>query len=467
MKNHNKRKRYFMDFKNLMKESIEPLAHDISELCKINSVEGDPKPDMPFGEGPAKALQAFLALGDKMGFKTVNHGNIVGEIEFGEGEELLGILGHVDVVPAGEGWEKDPWGGEIVDGKIWGRGTLDDKGPMLTCLHALKILKDSGVTLNKRVRLIIGTNEETDWKCMDYYLQEVKPELPTIAFSPDSHFPVTYAELGMLQFIYSREISEEIEISGGNAFNSVPSKAEIRLPLEMEEALKTAIAASAEEETYEYKVEGDKILLTTNGVAAHAAHLQEGKNAVSYMMKLLGELPIEGELKEIVAFYNEKFGTTMYGEQLGIACSDEDCGPLTLNVGQVMVSDGKFVMKCDSRVPVSIAVSEIEEKVKDAIKDTEYTYTFGSIANPLYVSKESELVQTLMNAYKKVTGDVDSQPMASGGATYSRTIDNCVAFGCLLPEQVDTMHQANECLELKHLEIWLEICLEAIYQLAK
>lgn len=456
-----------MDFSKAVKNEMNPLAEDISRLCRINSAEGDAKPGMPFGEGPAKALEAILAIGEAMGFRTVNYDNYVGEIEYGEGDEMLGILGHVDVVPAGEGWSRDPWGGEISDGVIWGRGTLDDKGPMLTCLHALKIIKDMELPLNKRVRLIIGCNEETDWKCMDYYLNEVKPELPTIAFSPDSHFPVTYAEMGMLQFRLERPVSENIEIKGGNAFNSVPSKAQVILPAAMENDVKTAISESINEYDFEYVVEGDKLILTVNGVGAHAAYLSEGKNAVSYMMELLGKLPVEDELKEITDFYNNRFGTVLYGEKLGIACSDDDCGPLTLNVGQVFVKDGKLVLHLDSRIPVSFDVRDIENKLYDIFRDTGYEMSVASITEPLYVPKDSELVQKLMESYRKITGDNDSVPMTSGGATYSRTIDNCVAFGCLLPEQVDTMHQADECLELKHLEIWLNICLDAIYQLAK
>ena len=456
-----------MDFKKQIEAVMEPLAQDISALCQINSVEGEPQPGMPFGEGPAKALEAALELGKRMGFKTENFVNYVGHIEMGEGEEMLGILGHVDVVPAGEGWDFDPWGGVIADGKIFGRGTLDDKGPLVTCLYAMKILKDMGVTLNKRVRIILGTNEETDWNCMAYYLNEVKPELPTIAFSPDSHFPVTYAEMGLLQYTLTRKISETIEIEGGSAFNSVPSSAKVVLDASLEEALNKAIAESAESASYETEVKDGKVVLHAHGVSAHAAHLYDGKNAISLMMDVLGKLPLTGELKEVVDFYNEHFGLCMYGEKMDVACSDEDCGPLTLNIGKIYVEGDKLVIGCDSRIPVAYTIESIEEKVQAKIAGTGYEYKKVSTERPLYVPKDSELVQTLMAAYAKVTGDYESQPASSGGATYSRAIDNCVAFGCLLPDQVDTMHQANEALEIEKLEIWLEILVEAIYQLAK
>lgn len=455
-----------MDFTAYIDRAMEPLAADIAALCRINSVMGEAKPGMPFGEGPAAALKAALDMGEAMGFRTENFDNYVGHIETGEGEELLGIVGHLDVVPAGDGWSHDPWGGEIAGGRIWGRGTLDDKGPVLTCLHALKILRDSGVKLSRRVRMILGTNEETNWDCMAYYLKEVKPELPTVAFSPDSRFPVIYAEKAMLQFILTRELTEAIDIEGGNAFNSVPSSARITLPAAMEEALRAAIAASDEAELYDCRISGDRLTLTAKGISAHAARLYDGKNAVSYLMKLLSRLPLEGELKEVVDFYNARFGTCIYGELMDLKVSDET-GPLTLNVGRIFVKDGKLHLYCDCRMPICKEIPEVEEKVKGAIAGSGYTYAVQSTEGSLYIPKDSPLVTTLMGAYQKVTGDTQRQPIASGGATYSRTIPNCVSFGCLLPEQEDLMHKADEHVELRHLRIWLEIMVEAIYRLAQ
>lgn len=456
-----------MDFKHAIEASMKPLAEDIAALCRINSVEAEAKPGMPFGEGVAQALDASLKLGEKFGFKTENFDNYVGHIEFGEGEEIVGILGHVDVVPAGDGWETDPWGGVITEDKIIGRGVLDDKGPLVTCLYAMKILKDLQVPLKRRVRVILGTNEETDWKCMHYYLNEVKPQLPTMAFSPDAEFPLTYAEMGLLQYTLTRSISENIEISGGSAFNSVPSSASIVLDAALEETLRQAIAESEEADSYAVETAEGKLVLRAKGVGAHAAHLYDGKNAISLMMDLLGHLPLTGELKEVVDFYNEHFGLCLYGEKMGVNCEDDDCGPLTLNIGKIYAENGKLTICCDSRIPVSFTIESIEEKVQAKIAGTGYEYEQVSTERPLYVSKDSELVKTLMGAYSKVTGDYESQPQSSGGATYSRAIDNCVAFGCLLPGQEDTMHQANEALELSRLRTCLEIMVEAIYQLAK
>lgn len=456
-----------MDFKKAIEAAMPALIEDIAALCRINSVESEAKPGMPFGEGVAQALDAALKMGEDMGFRTENFDNYVGHIEMGEGKELVGILGHVDVVPAGDGWTTDPWGGVITDGKIIGRGVLDDKGPIVTCLHAMKILKELNVPLSRRVRVILGTNEETDWRCMNYYLNEVKPEMPTMAFSPDSEFPLTYAEMGLLQYTLTRDITEKIEIEAGSAFNSVPSSANVVLSAEMKADLEAAIAAAEDSSIFAVEEDGEKIILKVKGVGAHAARLYDGKNAISYMMDVLGRMPLTGDLKEIVDFYNEHFGLCLYGEKMGVACSDEDCGPLTLNVGKVYAEDGKLVFCCDSRIPVSFTIESIEEKVQAKVAGTGFVYEQASTERPLYVPRDSQLVKTLMEAYSKVTGDFESQPQSSGGATYSRAINNCVAFGCLLPSQEDTMHQANEYLEIDKLQICLEIMLEAIYQLAK
>lgn len=455
-----------MDFKKAIDASMEALIQDIAESCRINSVEGEAKPGMPFGEGVAAALDLMLKKGEEMGFTSKNYDGYVGEIDFGDGEEIVGVLGHVDVVPAGDGWETDPWGGVITEDKIIGRGTLDDKGPLLTCMHAMKILKDLNVPLKRKIRVILGTNEETDWGCMNYYMNVVKPELPTIAFSPDSNFPLTYAEKGLLQFNLTHAISEDIQIEGGSAMNSVPSFAKIALDAKHAEAVKAAVEAS-EAGVYEVAEEEGKVILSAKGVIAHAARLQDGKNAIHRLMALLAKLELEGDLKAIVDFYAEVFGMSLHGENMGVFCEDDDCGPITLNVSKVYVEDGKFVIGCDTRIPVAFTIESVEEKVAARVAEFGYEYKRLSTERPLYVPKDSELVTTLMAAYSKVTGDYESQPRSSGGATYSRAINNCVAFGCLLPNQVDTMHQANECLEFENLKIWLGIMVEALYQLAK
>ena len=216
-----------MDLQKEVLNYKDRVVEDICGAIKVRSVLEEAKPGMPFGEGPARALEYFIDLGKRLGFKVVNYDNYACEIEFGEGEETLGILGHVDVVPEGDNWDYPPYSAQIVDGKIYGRGTLDDKGPSVICLYAMKAIMDSGVKLNRKVRMILGANEETGSKCLQYYFDVIKRPQPTLAFTPDSSFPVTFAEKGIIRIILRQDFHtfRGIKIEGGNAFNSVPERA--------------------------------------------------------------------------------------------------------------------------------------------------------------------------------------------------------------------------------------------------
>lgn len=402
-----------------------------------------------------------------MGFHTENFDNYVGHIEMGDQDDMIGILGHVDVVPAGEGWECDPWGGIIKDDEVWGRGTIDDKGPVIVSLYAMKILKEKGVKLNKKVRLILGTNEETNWGCMDYYLNHVKPDMPSAAFSPDAAFPVTYAEKGIYQFNYVKELNTEgVVIEGGNAFNAVPSIATAYIPQISKEAVLKVVPELTNACTFDVEEQNDGVKIEAHGKGGHAAELHDGINAISGLMELLSKIGLEGEVADYLDFYQRKIGTTIFAEKMGMADEDES-GHLTMNIGKISFKDGKAVLSCDVRIPVTRELDPVMDNVKAVAKEEGLVYEESSAEGPLYIPKDSELVETLMQTYKDVTGDVDCKPITAGGGTYSRCIKNCVAFGCLLPHQVDRMHQANERVAIADYEKWLEILVEAIYRLAK
>ncbi|MCG0276560.1 MAG: Sapep family Mn(2+)-dependent dipeptidase, partial [Thermosediminibacteraceae bacterium] len=184
-----------MDIEKAIKLNEEPLIKSVCEIIKIRSVEDAPAPGKPFGEGVARALEYALDLSRSFGFRTKNLDNYIGWAEWGEGAEMVGILVHLDVVPEGSGWTYPPFGGEIHDGKIYGRGAVDNKGPAMAALYALKTLKDAGVKFKRRVRVIFGTNEESGMKCIKYYLEH--DEEPTMAFSPDAEYPIINGEKGI------------------------------------------------------------------------------------------------------------------------------------------------------------------------------------------------------------------------------------------------------------------------------
>lgn len=447
----------------------EQVIEDIIELCSINSVEDKEKEGMPFGEGPAKALQWVLKRGESMGFTSENFDNYAGHIDFGEGEETLGILCHADVVPCGEGWICDPYSPQIIDGRLYGRGVLDNKGPMIVCLHAMHILKEMNVSLKKKVRLIIGTNEETNWKCMDYYFGKKKVEFPQIAFTPDADFPLKYAEKGLLQYCLKMKVKEKISLHGGNAVNSVPEKASVCLDekylFEIKQKREKWTTKSGC--TYEIKRENTHIILTAIGRAAHGAWVENGINAISGLMLAVEELNVGGDLERIASFYMKYIGLCLHGEKLGLQFSDEESGKLSFNVGMVEVENDEVRFSVDNRVPVTHKFGEVITQLKEVLEETEIEIEMLDCIEGIHIEKNSFLVKTLMQVYRDITGDIKAQPEVDGGCTYARTMKNCVAFGALLPEQENVMHEKNEYLEVSKIETWLKIYLEAIYRLAK
>ncbi|EHO80797.1 dipeptidase PepV [Fusobacterium ulcerans] len=460
-----------MDLQKKVLDYKEEVIKGIQGAVQIKSVQEPAKEGKPFGDGPAEALQYFLDLGKELGFKVENFDNYAGTIEFGEGEETVGILGHVDVVPEGEGWIYPPYSATITDGKIFGRGTLDDKGPSMVCLYAMKAIKDSGVKLNRKIRMIIGANEETGSLCMEHYFNTLKMPQPTLAFTPDSSFPVTFAEKGIVRVKLSNSYKtlNDVTIKGGNAYNSVPDRAEAVLPVEFAEGL--AEKAVSFNEGKEFKVEVEvkdgRYHVASLGKSSHAARPAQGYNSISALFAFLGTAEIKNEeLKGLVEFFKEYIKMENNGASFGIDFKDEESGSLTLNLGKMSLENGKLELCIDMRCPVLVPNTNVIDTLKEKTAGKMELEVTGNSA-PLYVAKDSFLVSTLMDIYKEITGDVDAQPVAIGGGTYAREVTNGVAFGALLSSQENNMHQKNEYLEIDKIDTWLKIYVEAIYRLAK
>lgn len=446
-----------MNFKDKVLFYKNEVIQAIQELVQIKSVQEKAQHNMPFGYGPAKALNWCYEKAKKWNLNVTNYDNYVVEIEYGEGDESLAILCHVDVVPEGDNWIFEPYSGHIDNNKIYGRGTLDDKGPTAIILYCLKCLVDNNFRPNKKIRIIIGANEETGSKCLDYYFNKLKMPQPTLAFTPDSNFPVTYAEKTILRIKLKKYFKslDTIEIKGGNAFNSVADKAYI----------------IGKELFINYSNVNDHIKIDDNkiecfGKSSHAAKPEHGFNAISYLFDWLKDTKIRNpELKELVHEYNNLISTDFYGTNLEINNEDES-GKLTLNVGMISLFNNKLEISIDIRSPVHNNIADLIQQIR---KKTKYYFDFELIDldKPLYVNKDSFLVQTLMQIYKNETKDYDSKPIAIGGGTYARWVNNGVAFGALLKDQIDNMHQANECLDIDKIDILLKIYIQAIYELSK
>ncbi|MBU5427319.1 dipeptidase PepV [Tissierella pigra] len=465
-----------MNFINLIDSYKEEIIASTQEIVKIKSVEEEPKENMPFGEGPYKALQYALELSEKLGFDTKDLEGYAGYAEFGQGEETVGVLAHLDVVPEGTGWTYPPYGGEIHDEKIYGRGTVDDKGPAIAVLYAMKALKESGISLNRKIRLILGTNEETGWGCMNYYFKHEKA--PTMAFTPDADFPVIYGEKGIIVFNLEQKIDSNIcgsikliDLKGGNAPNMVPDYAEVTLEVEdienFDERYKDYI--KEKNNSIDINIVNNQVKVIARGISAHGSTPEKGENAISYLMDFLGYM-LEGkcDICEFINIYNERIGFKHNGERIGCGLEDDMSGKLNFNPGLIKLEDNKIILTINVRYPIRSSSKEVYEGIRKNIEGTKLELVEGrSDSKPLYVPKDSFLVKTLMKVYKEQTGDINSDAITIGGGTYARAMENAVAFGPMFPGQPDVVHQRDEYISIENLMKITKIYAQALYELAK
>lgn len=177
-----------------VEELSSSMVESICKLVQIDSVETEAEADMPFGKGVQAALLKALAISEELGFSTTNLDNYIGYAQYGSGEDYVCAIGHVDVVPVGEGWKQPPFSAYMEDGTIYGRGVLDNKGPILACLYGLAALKRSDIPLKRPIRIIFGCDEESGFEDLAYYLK--KEKAPVYGFTPDCKYPVVYSERG-------------------------------------------------------------------------------------------------------------------------------------------------------------------------------------------------------------------------------------------------------------------------------
>ena len=465
-----------MDFNDCLKALEPEVIKSIQKVIQIKSVEEEPLLGMPFGKGPYDALKFMLELGKNMGFEVKNFDGFAGHIDFGYGDETVGVLAHVDVVPEGEGWTYPPYGGEIHNNNIYGRGAIDDKGPAVIALYAMKALKDSEVKLNKKIRLILGANEETRWECMKHYLNNEEP--PTMAFTPDADFPVIYGEKGItgfdLRFPYKGTKGCDInlvDIAGGNATNMVPDRAWANLNIVDKELFKVQYQRYIKDKNFNISLEETEAGYTVlaKGKSAHGSTPAKGKNAISCLMDFLGFVyPGECSLCKLIEFYNDRIGFKNHGEAIGCGFEDEISGKLDFNPGVIKYDGSDIVLSVNVRYPISKNSEEVFKGIRKNIEDTPIKLIEeGNDLRPLYVSKDNDLVKILMKVYREQTGDIESEPITIGGGTYARAMKNAVAFGPGFPGQEKLAHQKDEFISIDHINKLMKIYTYALFELAK
>lgn len=437
----------------------EEFLQDLSGLIAIPSVKGKPAPGCPFGTEPARALTQMLSIGEKYHLHSENWDNCIGMIQPSSGERVLDILAHLDVVPVSDDWTvTNPFEMKIEDGKVYGRGTADDKGPALAALYAIRAIKELGIPLTKGVRLVLGTDEESGSGDLPYYFAKTKPAEMT--FSPDAYYPVINIEKGRLSGHIEGSIncSQIVSISAGDTFNIIPSSANAVLA-DLSPAL---LQKAAEEKGISAKLEtlpNGAVSFTVNGVSAHAASPELANNPVTALLEILAKCTDSPQLKALHSLFPHG---DFRGANLGIAMEDTESGKLSLSLTMLQLKDGLLTADFDCRAPLCAAAENLAA-AEQAITASGFKYSQNFVP-PHSVSADSDFVKTLLNCYTQYTGK-EGKTIAIGGGTYAHGIPGAVAFGCAVDGVENNMHGSDEFAEIKTLMMSCNIFAQAILKL--
>lgn len=440
------------------------LTGQLQRLIAIPSVLSEETSEQaPFGKEVRRALDWVLEEGERQGYRVKNVANMAGHLEIGEGKELFGILGHVDVVPAGSGWKHDPFGGAIEGNKLFGRGAIDDKGPTIAAWTALNMVKDSGLTFDKRVRLIIGTDEESGFRCVEKYFQE--EEMPGAAFAPDADFPLINAEKGIAGLKFSvDEIGADdalVSFHSGERTNMVPDVATAVVDNSRDWQEAFAVFRDVQGLEGSIDVQDETATLVIRGKSAHAMEPDAGVNAGIHLATFLAQ-QLDGAGGAFSRFIADHFSGDSRGRALGLAYADEESGDTTLNLGIMRYVRGSHAY---GEVSLRYSITYPFADKLEALKTAGITYEITSNSEPHYVDGDDPFVRTLQKAYEDNTGE-RAELLAIGGGTYARVLDKGVAFGMLFPGEPDVAHQADEFVDIDNLVKATAIYAQAISEWA-
>ena len=447
-----------------MLEMQDEIITSIQESMRIPSVRTDAQPDAPYGIECKKALDHIIELGKKLGLETGMADNRIAWVDFGEGEELVGVLGHADVVPEGEGWKYPCWGAEIHDGVLWGRGCVDDKGPIIGAIYALKAMKDLGIKTDRRIRVLVGADEESgQHTCAKYYVDNGY-DMPTIGFTPDGEFPAIFYEKGISRFTVGKKIENKGKIdvesfTGGTVVNVVTPYCKL--------VVNGSLNVNPVSDRVIVTEENGKTIVEATGIGAHGSTPGAGINAAILVLQSVKDNNFGGDFQKMVDFLLEKVNTETAGESLGVHFLDEETGETTVNLGVVKYDGEEMSFTLELRYPGNTTREEIDGIVRNAFVPYGLEELAYDWQKSVYVAKDSELVTKLMKVYREETGDVEGEALAIGGGTYAKEFPNMVAFGPIFPGDPDVIHQPNECVEIDKLMKAMQITAGAILELAR
>ncbi|HJC66333.1 MAG TPA: Sapep family Mn(2+)-dependent dipeptidase [Candidatus Enterocloster excrementigallinarum] len=458
-----------------IEENSKEMINALAELVKIPSVYGEPKEGAPYGEKSRRALQFAMDLGKKLGFETVeNVGDKVCYVEYGTGSRVVGVFAHLDIVPEGEGWTYPPFGGEIHNNRIYGRGVVDNKGPFIASLYALYAIKELGLDLGDcRIRVVGGTNEERGMDDMRYYVEQCGA--PDAGFTPDGLYPMSFTERGINYYFMSYEFKEPsvsktkvISLKGGEILNMVPDRASAVLETsDEEEADRVMKAVSHYRESTGRNVtatrDGLRIMLDSKGLCAHSCTPFNGKNAIVAILMLLAELGIDGSLGKFLTFFKEKIGMTTDGSLLGMKREDE-CGKLTFSLSKMDLNENGLKWVVNIRLPYTYK-DQVTDDFKAQVEPVGIVIDDMDIHRTYRFPMDHPLILTLRKVYEELTGK-DSTPSYEGG-TYAQAVPNIVPFGSIFPGTPDLCHRPDESVDLDEYVLDAKLFGNAMYALTK
>ena len=454
----------------------EELVEDVKKLVRIRSDKGEAQPGKPYGDGPAEVLEAALRLAEGYGFHTTNYDNYVGTVDMQpENDHHLDILSHMDCVPVADGWTvTEPFDPIVVDGRLYGRGTSDDKGPGVAALYAARCVKELGIPLKHNVRLIWGCDEECGSSDIAYYYKK-EPEAE-YTFTPDADFPLINIEKGGLHGTITGEFAESTALprvtvlEAGLKINVVPDKCHLEIEGMRKTVAEIYCAAAQDQTGVKFTViEKDKntIAIDALGAGAHAASPQNGNNAITATLALVASMHLApcAQFEQLTALSRLLPHGDYLGQGLGVKMSDEISGELTLSLNIIRVSTTELTAQFDSRTPICANEENMQQVVAEHC--AEYGLRLGDtpMKKPHHVPADSPFIQTLLGAYIKYTGDTDAKPLAIGGGTYCHEMKNGVAFGCTMPGTDNRMHGNDEFAVVEELVTAAKIFADVIVSL--
>lgn len=448
------------NYVSLTKPYRQELLNSLYEFVSINSVfdEKTVSKTNPFGKGVSKALKYFEKLAIKDKFNVTNYDNKIVEVVVGEGKKNITILAHADVVPAGTGWNNDPFQVTEIKKTLYGRGVADDKGPLLAAYYALKALRDNNLLGNYQVRFLVGGNEESGSQGVEYYFNKLKKPQPTLGFSPDSDFPLIFAEKGIINFDVKAKCKLDglVSINGGVACNSVIEKCDVKMVVNA--SFLQFITKNYKRDVAEIHTSDDITTVTFYGKAAHGALPELGVNAGLIALEALANYYDHPTLHKIVEMYKPL-------DASGYKCDavSEDMGHNSSNVGLINYEKGTLKLTVNFRHVNTCKQNSLLATIKKVNKP--FYVNVLSIAPILYYDKTSKLVSTLLKSYQDETKDKKSKPLAIGGGTYAKECKNIVAFGMQFPGWESNMHSPGEAVKKDDLFKGMAIYARAIIDL--